>query len=124
MQKNFTRSDRVAQQIQRELADIIRLALKDPRMGMITLTGVEVTRDLSYAKIFYTLMSEEHNRAGETGETLHRSSGFLRSQLARRINLFKIPELQFLYDESIAYGVNLSQLIDQAVSTHRHDEDS
>lgn len=121
MPKNFTRSDRVAQQIQRELAGIIRLELKDPRMGMITLTDVEVTRDLSYAKIFYTLMTG-HEHAAETEATLKRSAGFLRNQLSRRIKLFKIPELQFIYDESIEYGVGLSQLIDQAVAMHSDEE--
>lgn len=121
MPKNFTRSDRVAQQIQRELADIIRLELKDPRTGMITVTDVEVTRDLSYAKIFYTLMSGQ-DKAAETINILKRSAGFLRSQLAQRIKLFKIPELQFVYDESIEQGVSLSQLIDQAVASNTVDE--
>lgn len=122
MPKNFTRSDRVAQQIQRELAEIIRFELKDPRMGMMTLTDVEVTRDLSYAKIFYTLMTG-HATAVETGETLRRSAGFLRSQLGRRIKLFKIPALQFLYDESIEHGVSLSLLIDNAVASNTDNEE-
>jgi ribosome-binding factor A len=121
MPKNFTRSDRVAQQIQRELAEIIRLELNDPRRGMITLTDVEVTRDLAYAKIFYTLMGG-HEKASVSIAALEGSSGFLRSQLARRIKLFKIPELQFIYDESIEHGINLSQLIDQAIATNTDDE--
>jgi ribosome-binding factor A len=121
MPKNFTRSERVAQQIQRELADIIRVELKDPRAGMITLTDVEVTRDLAYAKIFYTLMSGQ-DKAADTVDTLRRSAGFMRSQLARRIKLFKIPELQFVYDKSIEHGVTLSQLIDQALATNTDNE--
>src|SRR5690606_17215857 len=98
-----------------------RVELKDPRAGMITLTDVEVTRDLAYAKIFYTLMSGQ-DKAADTVETLRRSAGFMRSQLARRIKLFKIPELQFIYDESIEHGVNLSQLIDQALATNTDNE--
>lgn len=114
-QKNFTRSDRVAQQILRELTEIIRKELKDPRVGMLTLTDVVLTRDLSQAKVFYTLM--DGTRQQEVATALSRSSGFLRSQLARRVDLFTTPALQFVYDISIEYGVSLSKLIDEAVAS-------
>jgi ribosome-binding factor A len=106
----------MAEQIQRELAQIIREELKDPRIGMVTITGVEVTRDMSYAKIFYTLMTGQ-DKAEETQATLMRSAGFMRSQLSRRITVYKIPELKFAYDQSIENGMQLSHLIDQAIST-------
>ncbi|WP_269532694.1 30S ribosome-binding factor RbfA [Chitinimonas sp. BJYL2] len=112
MPKDFTRSDRVADQIQRELAELIRLELKDPRVGFVTLTGVEVTRDMSHAKVFYTLMKGDE---AETQATLDRSSGWLRSQLGKRIKLFKMPELHFHYDRSVEYGMSLDKLIDQAM---------
>ncbi|PHV11271.1 30S ribosome-binding factor RbfA [Chitinimonas sp. BJB300] len=114
MAKDFTRSDRVAQQMQRELAELIRLELKDPRIGMVTLTGVEVTRDMSHAKVFYTLMKGDEQ---ETEYTLNRSSGWLRNELSKRIKLFKMPELHFVYDRSVEYGMSLDKLIDQAMQT-------
>ncbi|GAB3242057.1 ribosome-binding factor A [Chitinimonas naiadis] len=114
MAKDFTRSDRVAQQMQRELAELIRLQLKDPRIGFVTLTGVEVTRDMSHAKVFYTLMSGDEQ---ETQYTLNRSAGWLRSEVSKRIKLFKMPELHFEYDRSVEYGMSLDKLIDQAMET-------
>lgn len=112
--KHFARTERVAQQIQREMADIIRTELKDPRIGLLTVTDVEVTRDYSHAKIFFTLLNDGEQLA-ETLKTLQRSSGFLRSELGRRINLFSVPQLHFVHDTSIANGVYLSNLIEQAV---------
>jgi len=114
MPKDFTRSDRVAQQMQRELAELIRLELKDPRIGFVTLTGVEVTRDMSHAKVFYTLMKGDEL---ESQYTLNRSAGWLRSELSKRIKLFKMPELHFEYDRSVEYGMSLDKLIDQAMQT-------
>ncbi|WP_374351705.1 30S ribosome-binding factor RbfA [Chitinimonas sp.] len=114
MPKDYSRSDRVAQQMQRELSELIR-TIKDPRMGsLVTITDVEVTRDLSHAKIFYTLMSGEDE---ETWKTLNRSAGFLRNELGRRIKLFKMPDLHFHYDHSIEKGMSLDKLIDQAMQT-------
>lgn len=119
MPKDFTRSDRVQQQMQRELADLIRTEMKDPRVGFVTLTDVEVTRDMSHAKVFYTLLTGEET---ETQKVLTRSAGFLRSELARRIKLFKVPELHFVYDSSVERGVNLDRLIDEAVKTTAQSE--
>ncbi|MBV8659259.1 MAG: 30S ribosome-binding factor RbfA [Burkholderiales bacterium] len=112
MAKDFTRSDRVAQQMQRELADLIRTELKNPHVGFVTLTDVEVSRDLSHAKIFYTLLQGEPE---DTQRALTRSAGFLRNELSRRIKLFKMPELHFEYDHSVERGVSLDKLIDQAM---------
>ena len=115
MPKGPARSLRVADQIQRELAEIMRTELKDPRIAMITLTGVEVTADYSHAKVFYTLMGDAAQRA-ETEAGLKQAGGFLRSQIARRIKLHSIPQLHFIYDASIERGFELSRLIDEAVA--------
>jgi ribosome-binding factor A len=114
MPKDFSRVQRVADQIQRELAVLIQNEMMDPRVGMITLTGVEVTRDYAYAKIFYTILNGNENiQLAEEG--LKRAAGFLRSQLAGRIKLRVVPQLQFVYDESVERGIYLSRLIDEAI---------
>lgn len=115
MPKDFPRSRRIAEQIQRELSDIIRLELKDPRVGMVTITDVEVSQDHTHAKVFFTLLGE-HAEAEATERALAHAAGFLRSQLARRVRLRTVPQLQFKYDASVERGVRLSQLIDAAVS--------
>jgi ribosome-binding factor A len=115
MPKGPARSLRVADQIQRELAEIIRTELKDPRVGMITLTGVEVTADYAHAKVFYTLIGSTEQR-DETAAGLKQAGGFLRSQLARRVKLHSIPQLHFVYDASVERGFELSRLIDEAVA--------
>jgi ribosome-binding factor A len=121
MPKDYSRSDRVAQQMQRELSELIRMEIKDPRMGgLVTITDVEVTRDLSHAKVFYTLMAGEDE---ETWKTLNRSAGFLRNELGKRIKLFKMPDLHFHYDHSIEQGMSLDKLIDHAMKTTRPAED-
>ena len=114
MPKDYPRSRRIAEQIQRELAEIIRLELKDPRVGMITLTDVEVTLDYSHAKIFFTRLGEQADNANIL-KALEHASGFLRSELAHRMRLRIVPQLHFEYDESVERGVRLSNLIDEAV---------
>ncbi len=118
MAKEFSRSSRVSEQIHRELSEMIRLELKDPRlspkMSLVTLTDVEVTPDYAHAKVFYTsLAGEEHRREIEEG--LKHSAGFLRRELGRRIRIHHIPELHFVYDASVERGTRLSNLIDEAV---------
>ena len=115
MPKGPARNLRVADQVQRELAEIIRTELKDPRVAMITLTGVEVTPDYAHAKVFYTLLGSAEQRA-ETAVGLNKAGGFLRSALARRIKLHSIPQLHFVYDASVERGFELSRLIDEAVA--------
>ncbi|MEE8288803.1 MAG: 30S ribosome-binding factor RbfA [Nitrosomonadaceae bacterium] len=114
MPKDYSRTLRIADQIQRELADLIRNELKDRRVGMITLTDVEVSQDYAHAKIFYTTLgSEEDNFL--TGKGLEHAARFLRSQLSHRLRLRVVPQLHFIYDESVERGIRLSQLIDKAV---------
>jgi ribosome-binding factor A len=119
MAKDYPRSRRIAEQIQRELSDIIRLELKDPRVGMITITDVEVTSDHEHAKIFFTQLG---NLGAVTDNApivhaLEHAAGFLRSELAHRMRLRIVPQLHFEYDESIERGVRLSKLIDEAVAS-------
>lgn len=114
MPKDYARTDRVAEQVQRELAELIRLELKDPRVRMLTLTGVEVARDYSHAKVHYTSLD---GASKGLQEGLERASGFLRSQLAHRMKLRITPQLHFVYDASVERGAHLSQLIDQAVAS-------
>ena len=116
MPKGFARSKRIGDQIQRELPDLIRLELKDPRVrGIVTVTAVEVSSDYSHAKVLFTAMAP-HSEAAETQTGLQRAAGFLRSQLARRLKLRVVPQLHFIYDTSIERGVRLSKLIDAAVA--------
>ena len=110
--KGFQRADRVAEQVRRDLADLIRRDLKDPRVGMISLTAVELTPDYAHAKVFYATLNSEHLEEIERG--LKRASGFLRRELGRRIHIHTLPELHFVYDNSIERGASLSLLINQA----------
>ena len=110
-----SRRARIADQIQRSLAEVIRLELRDPRVGLVTLTGVELARDQSHAKVFFTVLGAE-SAARDAAEGLQRAAGFLRSQLAHRLTTRKVPELHFAFDESVERGVRLSRLIDEAVA--------
>ena len=110
--KGFQRSERVAEQVRRDLADLIRTELKDPRVGMISLTDVELTPDYAHAKVFFTTFNSEHLEEIERG--LKRASGFLRRELGKRIHIHTLPELHFVYDNSIERDTSMSQLIDQA----------
>lgn len=115
MPRDYPRSRRIADQVQRELSDIIRLELNDPRVGMITLTDVEVSADYAHAKVFFTRLGDK-TRLEETSAALQHASGYLRSKLAQRMKLRTVPQLQFEYDASVERGVRLSQLIDAAVA--------
>jgi len=111
-----SRRARIADQIQRELAEVIRTELRDPRVGaLVTLTGVEMSRDQSHAKVFFTVLGPDAARR-DAGEGLQRAAGFLRSELAHRLSTRSVPELHFHYDESVERGVRLSRLIDEAVA--------
>ena len=113
--KGFSRRDRISEQIRRELAELIRTELKDPRVGMISITGVEVSADYAHAKVFFSSMSgREHLDSVLVG--LQTAAGFLRRELGRRITIHSTPQLHFVFDESLERGADLSKLIQQAVS--------
>ncbi len=112
---NPQRLRKVADQIQRELSQIVRSELKDPRVGMITFTGVEVSSDLAHAKVFYTLLGDSDQKE-HTNKGLKRAAGFIRTMLGQKLSTHTTPELHFIYDESVERGVRLSRLIDEAVA--------
>lgn len=112
MKKGFQRSERVAEQVRRDLAELIRTELKDPRVGMISITEVELSPDYAHAKVFFTTLQSEH--LPEIQKGLKRASGFLRRELGKRIHIHTLPELHFVHDASLERGASLSQLIDQA----------
>jgi ribosome-binding factor A len=118
MKKHSQRAQRVGDQIQRELADLLRLHVKDPRIGMVTVTGVEVSPDLSHAKIFVTHLAG-HEKAADVVEALQHTAGYLRSELSHRLDLYTVPQLHFTYDDAIESGLRLSKLIDDAVEEDR-----
>jgi ribosome-binding factor A len=113
--RGFARRDRVSEQIRRELAEIIRGELKDPRVGMISLTDVEVTPDYAHARVYFsTLAGSEH--LAEVLAGLQKAAGFLRRELGRRIRIHTTPQLHFVFDQSLERGADLSRLIDEASS--------
>jgi ribosome-binding factor A len=112
------RRARIADQIQRELAEAIRTELRDPRVGMVTLTGVELSRDQSHAKVFFTVLGAPSD-AEHACEGLQRAAGFLRTHIAHRLSTRSVPELHFAYDESVERGVRLTRLIEEAVKPVR-----
>lgn len=117
MPKDYPRSRRIAEQIQRELAEIIRAEMKDPRVpSLVTITAVEVSPDQAHAKVFFTLFGNEEQVSAAT-EGLRRAAGFLRTQLGGRMKLRTVPQLDFRYDASVERGVRLTRLIDEAVGT-------
>ena len=123
MPKDASRPRRVAEQIQRELAELIQLELKDPRVGMVTLTGVEVSADYAHAKVFFSLLGDQA-RVNEAIKGLNSAAGFLCSQDAHRMKLRVMPILHFMHDISIEQGARLDKLIADAVAEDaRHPSD-
>ena len=120
MSSAYSRTDRIAEMIQRKLAQIIRLEIKDPRLpDLITISTVEVSRDLSHAKIYFTAFNADSK---QTVAILNSAASYLRTALTRTITTRTVPRLHFIYDESVAYGERLSRLIDDANSPEREDE--
>ena len=115
MKKHSQRAQRVGQEIQRELADLLVNEVKDPRVPRVTVTEVEVTADLSHATVRFSDQAGKAH-AQETVAALSRTAGYLRSALGQRLNLYSVPQLHFVYDDSIEEGMRLSQLIDRAVA--------
>jgi ribosome-binding factor A len=114
---------RVADQIQRDLAELIAFEMKDPRVGMITITEVQVTPDYAHAKVFFTMLNDDPEAVQNTITGLRTAAGFLRGQLGRRLTIHAIPELHFVHDSSTARGIELSKLIDEANATRAKESD-
>jgi len=123
MPNEYPRSHRVADFIQREIVDLIRNEVNDPRMSeMLTVSSVEVSRDLGTAKIHYTILNAEDGEREDTEEALKKANGFLRRKLASRLNTRSVPQLRFYYDDSIERGAHMSSLIDSAVASNSTDD--
>ncbi|WP_206484233.1 30S ribosome-binding factor RbfA [Thalassotalea sp. G2M2-11] len=116
MAREFARTDRVAQEIQKEVAMIIQREVKDPRLGMVTVSAVEVTRDLAYAKIFVTFFTLEGQNVDKSVDILNEAASFIRTLLAKRIKARIMPELRFVYDKSMVEGVRMTNLVNQAIA--------
>ncbi|MGN0158945.1 MAG: 30S ribosome-binding factor RbfA [Brotaphodocola sp.] len=114
MRKNSIKNTRINMEVQRELSEIIRSEIKDPRVAgsMISVVSVEVTPDLKYCKAFISVLGDQ-DKANDAMVGLNSAVGYIRRELARRINLRNTPELTFILDQSIEYGVNMSRLIDE-----------
>ena len=108
------RGFRVADQIQKDLALLLMTEVKDPRIGLVTLTEVEVSPDYSHAKIFYSVLPDTADQQQRTAQGLAASRGFLRARLGRMLQIHQTPELHFVRDDSVARGAAMSQLIDAA----------
>ncbi len=119
MKRDFSRTDRVSQQIQKEIAQIIQREIKDPRVGMATVSSVDVSRDLSYAKVFVTLYNAEEEKSKLAVEILNDAAGFVRSLLGKRIRARIMPELRFVLDTTLMDGMRISNLVDQVIATDK-----
>lgn len=120
MAREFARTDRVGQEIQKEIAIILMREVKDPRLVMTTVSAVELTRDLAYAKIFVTFFSNEESEIKSSIEVLNEAAGFIRSLLAKKLRARIMPHLRFVYDSSMSEGVRMSSLVDKAVASDKH----
>ncbi len=123
MPRDFNRSERVAGSLRRELARLIQLELKDPEVGFVSLSDVEVTRDLAHAKVFVTVF--EPDKAAGSIRALNKAAGYLRRRLGQEMRIRAVPELHFQHDASVETGQRMDSLIEAALAADRHhDEDS
>ena len=122
MARDFNRSERVAGQLRRDLAKLIQQEIKDPEVGFVSLSDVEVTRDLSHAKVYITVFEPEKAKASL--KALKRASAFLRTRLAHELRLRHVPELHFIHDDSVEQGSHIDQLIAKALSSDKDGNES
>jgi len=118
MPRDYPRSERLASQIQRELAQLIQSGLKDPGLGMPSILGVEVSNDLSYARVYFSVLDPEN--AVACLEALNRARGFLQREVGKQLKTRVTPKLSFVYDDTDIRGRELSDLIDSAIASDKH----
>ena len=121
MAREFSRNQRLGNQVLRTLNELLRMETKDPRLKMVSLNAVELTRDLSVARIHF-IMLDPNGDPAPVQEGLERASGFLRSRLGREIKIRHVPELRFFHDNSAAEAQRISSLIDSAIESEQSDE--
>lgn len=120
MAKEYSRTARVADYLQRELAALIQREVRDPRVGMVSITGVNVSRDLGHAKVYFTVLGcDSSDDASESLAALNKAAGFLRSQLSRDSSMRSVPQLRFYFDSSVGRGRELEDLIRRAADADR-----
>jgi ribosome-binding factor A len=112
--RDFNRAERVAGEMRRELARLVQQEVKDPAVGFVSISDVEVSRDLSHAKVFVTVFETE--RAKDSIRALNRAAGFLRSRLGQEMRIRSVPELSFRHDDSVETGQRMDRLIEEAVA--------
>ncbi len=115
---HYQRKDRVGDLIQREISQMILLELKDPGIGFVTITGVEVSADLKRAQIYYSILGAEESKI-KTAKALKRACGFIQHEIGKRLRLKHVPEIAFRFDGSVEYGARIEQLIQKI---HQHDQ--
>lgn len=125
MRKNSIKNTRINMEVQRELSEIIRLEIKDPRVSaaMTSVVSVEVAPDLKHCKAYISVLGSEE-QAQDAIAALKRAVGYIRRELARRINLRNTPEITFILDQSIEYGVHMSNLISQVTKDLKDDDEA
>ncbi len=117
MAGEFSRTSRIGDQLQKELAKLIQFEVKDPRLGLVTVNEVRVAKDLGYADVYYTVLGKDDQPEvlAENQEALESSKGFLRRRLSQEVKLRVMPLLRFHYDQSVVNGTRMSALIDEAI---------
>ncbi len=117
MAKEYKRTDRVADYLKRELASLLQFEVRDPRVGMVSITDIVVSKDLGYARVFCTVLGkEDEEQAKESLEALNKAAGFMRSQLSKDSSMRTVPQLRFHFDKSVGRGAYMEDLIERAVA--------
>ncbi|MGL5007403.1 MAG: 30S ribosome-binding factor RbfA [Plesiomonas sp.] len=125
MAKEFGRSKRVAQELQKEVAIILQREVKNPQIGMVTVSSVEVSRDLAYAKVFVTFLFDDNEAIASGLKSLRDSTGYIRTLVGKAMRLRIVPELRFEYDQSLTEGMRMSNLVSSVIkedNRRRQDE--
>ena len=117
MPREFSRSKRMAEQLRRELAEIVRDEIKDPRLGFVSFTEIRMSRDLSHAVVYCSVLNSESQ--DEAIEVLNHAVGFIRKEIARRIRARIVPTLKFVADESVIRGEAMDELISEAIESDK-----
>lgn len=125
MAKEYKRTDRVADYLRKELATLIQFGMRDPRVDMVSITEVEVSKDLAYAKVYFTVLGKDsEDEVKDSAEALNRAAGFMRSQLSKDSSMRMVPQLKFLFDKSVGRGRYMEDLIGRAVAADGSREDN
>ena len=119
--KTYPRSDRIGTRILEEMADLLVKDIKDPRLEMVTITNVKMSNNLRYARIYYSLVGDEKKKKG-ADEGFKRAMGFIKRELARRLRLRYMPDVEFLYDESFDYGSRIDSILKE-LNVSKEEED-